>query len=250
MKIISLNVWGGRFFESLISFLKQNIYDTDIFCFQEILSGGKGQTNRGEIKSLYEDMGNILIDYYGYFSEYGEGGYYGENSKNLDFKYGIAIFARKKHEQSFFQNITLYDSERKWLDYNGRFAAGAAMAINILDTAIINVHGLWLERGKEDTEARIEQSKRIINLASKINRRKIICGDFNLKPDTESIKILEQNMINLIKEFGITSTRSILYTKAERYADYIFISPDIKISHFEVLQDVVSDHLPLFLEYK
>jgi endonuclease/exonuclease/phosphatase family metal-dependent hydrolase len=250
MKIISLNTWGGKIFEPLIVFLKDNASDTDIFCFQEVLAGGSGQTSRGEMKSLYEDISNILINHLGYFSEYGEGGYYSENSKNLDFKYGIAIFVKKEHRQSFVEGITLYDSGKKWTDYNGRFAAGASIAVNVLDFTIINVHGLWQGGGKKDTEARLEQSKRIINLASKIKERKIICGDFNLKPDTESIKILEQSTINLVKKFGITSTRSSLYTKPERFADCILVSSNIKVNHFEVLKDEVSDHLPLLLKYE
>src|SRR3989344_2262709 len=250
MKIISLNTWGGKIFEPLIAFLKNNASDTDIFCFQEVLAGGSGKTSRGEMKSLYEDMGHILINYSGYFSEYGEGGYYSESSKNLDFKYGIATFVKKEHEQDFFGSITLYDSDKKWNDYDGRFAAGASMAINVLDFAVINVHGMWQEVGKKDTEARIEQSRRIISLVSKTKGGKIICGDFNLKPDTESIKILEQSMTNLVKKFEITSTRSSLYTKPEKFADYIFVSPEIKVNSFEVLRDEVSDHLPLLLEFK
>ena len=94
MKIITLNTWGGKIYKELIDFLNKN-RDIDIFCFQEILKGGKGQTSRGEMKSLYEDISNIFTDYFGYFSEYGEGGYYSENSKDLDFKYGIACFIKK-----------------------------------------------------------------------------------------------------------------------------------------------------------
>ena len=72
---------------------------------------------------------------------------------------------------------------------------------------------------------------------------------FNLKPDTESIQIIENGMNNLITQYDITSTRSNWYTKEERFADYIFTSPEIIIKTFEVLPDVVSDHLPLFLEF-
>ncbi len=250
MKIISLNTWGGKIFEPLIVFLKNNVSDTDIFCFQEVLAGGSGQTSRGEMKSLYEDISNILINHSRYFSEYGEGGYYSESSRDLDFKYGIATFVKKEHKQDFVESITLYDSNKKWTDYDGRFAAGASMAVHILNFTVINVHGMWQEGGKKDTEARLEQSRRIINLISKTKGGKIICGDFNLKPNTESIKILEQNTTNLVKKFGITSTRSSLYTKPEKFADYIFVSPEIKVNHFEILKDEISDHLPLFLKYE
>ena len=56
-------------------------------------------------------------------------------------------------------------------------------------------------------------------------------------------------MRNLIKENNITSTRSSHYEKDVKFADYILVSRDIKIRTFEVLKDIVSDHLPLFLDF-
>ena len=76
-----------------------------------------------------------------------------------------------------------------------------------------------------------------------------MCGDFNLLPNTQSLAILEEGMRNLIKEFGITSTRSELYTKSEKYADYILTSPDIAVHDFKVFSDTISDHLPLMVEF-
>ena len=56
-------------------------------------------------------------------------------------------------------------------------------------------------------------------------------------------------MRNLIAEFGITSTRSSLYTKPLRFADYMFVSNGIEVKDFKVLPDEVSDHLALYLEF-
>lgn len=73
-------------------------------------------------------------------------------------------------------------------------------------------------------------------------------GDFNLLPESESLKKFEEfGLRNLIKEYGITSTRSSLYQKEEKYADYAFVSKDIEVQEFAVLPDEVSDHLPLSL---
>ena len=77
----------------------------------------------------------------------------------------------------------------------------------------------------------------------------ILCGDFNLRPDTESIKILEENMHNLVKDYNIQSTRTSLYPKAERFADYILTSNEIIVQDFKVLPDEVSDHSPLWVEF-
>src|SRR3989338_5052371 len=76
----------------------------------------------------------------------------------------------------------------------------------------------------------------------------VMSGDFNLLPDTQSIKKLEDfGLRNLIKEHNITSTRTSLYPKAEKFADYTLTSKKIIIEDFKVLTDEVSDHSPLYL---
>jgi endonuclease/exonuclease/phosphatase family metal-dependent hydrolase len=249
MKLITLNTWGGTLYEPLVEFIKKHSVDTDVFCFQEILEGGKGKTSRDEIKNEYEEISRILQDYTGYFSEYGEGGYYSESSKNLDFKYGVACFVRNTLNGNFVEAITLYDLQKKWNDYSGRFAAGVAQMIEVEDYAIVNVHGLWQGSIKIDTEAKIEQSIKIINLADKAKGKKVICGDFNLLPETKSIHMLGEKYKDLIKEYEITDTRSSLYAKEIKYSDYAFLDKEVTINNFSVPDLNVSDHLPLLLEF-
>lgn len=78
----------------------------------------------------------------------------------------------------------------------------------------------------------------------------VLCGDFNLLPDTESIRIIEQARLkNLITENGIVSTRTSHYTRADKFADYIFVSQqNVEVKSFNVLPDEVSDHSPLVIE--
>lgn len=113
---------------------------------------------------------------------------------------------------------------------------------------IMNVHGLWNGMGKTDTPERIAQSQKIKLFMDNINDRKILCGDFNLKPGTESLKIIAKDMHNLIEQYKIVSTRTSYYPKEEKFADYIFTSPDIKVNQFSVLTSEVSDHAPLFVD--
>ena len=54
---------------------------------------------------------------------------------------------------------------------------------------------------------------------------------------------------NLVAEFGVTSTRTSLYTGPGRFADYAFVSPGVEVHAFRVLPDEVSDHAPLMLEF-
>ena len=78
----------------------------------------------------------------------------------------------------------------------------------------------------------------------------MLCGDFNLRPDTESIRMIEKEMINLVTKHNVTSTRTSLYKKTERFADFVFLSHNVKEIDFKVLPDEVSDHSPLFVEFE
>jgi endonuclease/exonuclease/phosphatase family metal-dependent hydrolase len=118
---------------------------------------------------------------------------------------------------------------------------------------VINFHGLWTNVGegkwKNDNPERLEQSERILEFTKKLQNPFVLCGDFNLLPDTKSIQMFEDaGLRNLIREFGVTSTRTSFYTKPVKFADYAFISKGINLKDFKVLPDEVSDHAPLLME--
>jgi endonuclease/exonuclease/phosphatase family metal-dependent hydrolase len=114
---------------------------------------------------------------------------------------------------------------------------------------VVNIHGLWNGLGKADSPERINQSLNIKRFLDSINDHKILCGDFNLRPDTESLKILEQGMANHIKIHNIQSTRTSFYPGVERFADYVFTSKNIAVKNFQILPDEVSDHLALLVDF-
>ena len=116
--------------------------------------------------------------------------------------------------------------------------------------SVVNFHGLWNGRGKGDSDERIAQSHRILEFLECRKEPFVFCGDFNLLPKTESLRMLESaGLRNLVAEFGVTSTRTSLYTRPEPFADYVFVSDGIRVRDFRVLADEVSDHAPLLLEF-
>ena len=85
---------------------------------------------------------------------------------------------------------------------------------------------------------------------------KILCGDFNLFPDTKSIAVLKQVMKSLTDEFGIETTRSRLHFEnfkgeaiPDTISDYMFVSPEVRVDSFSVPDIEISDHLPLVLDF-
>ena len=103
-------------------------------------------------------------------------------------------------------------------------------------------------------------SKSVGNFFDDKNGPKIIGGDFNLMPDTISVKMFEKwGYRNLIREFGIKSTRNRISWEQfkdqpgfvkQYFADYAFITKEIKVDGFSVPDLEISDHLPLVLDFE
>jgi endonuclease/exonuclease/phosphatase family metal-dependent hydrolase len=121
--------------------------------------------------------------------------------------------------------------------------------------SVINFHGVARPGSKLDTPQRINHAKKLRLIWDSLpNPAKILCGDFNMYPDIESMKMLEGCGKNLIREFNIQNTRNEQSWKKypgsrQTFADFTFVSPQIKVKTFEVPYNEVSDHLPMILEF-
>lgn len=247
MKLINLNTWAGKIKEPLENFLKIHSKDTDIFCFQEIFNNYSGNTDNyiNDSKAnlnILQDIKNILIDFDVYFCPVAD---------NI---YGIATFVKKGIKVINTGDILLYenqnyDQNNEVNDHN-RKMQWLRIKQNSKEFVVMNLHGHWDNSGKGDTPNRIIQSDKIIDFIKPIKSiPKILVGDFNLNPDTKSIKMIEEYLINLITLNKVKTTRTKLYNGEYKYADYIFVSPDVNVEEFEVLPDLVSDHTALLLQF-
>jgi endonuclease/exonuclease/phosphatase family metal-dependent hydrolase len=248
MKLINLNVECGVVCEPLLEFIKMQAEEIDIFCFQEVFH--QGIVKRWFLGSarpeLFSEIQNILPDFNGYFCASSE--------KDVG---GLAIFIKKSLEVKNVENTLLFEEMNSTMDESDEsyFAMGRNLqSIEFVSAGknytVFNFHGMWVEKGKIDTVKRLEQSEKIKKIFDMAKGAKILCGDLNLEPDTKSIAILSEGNRNLIQEYKITSTRSSLYKKSSKSADYIIVSPEVEVKDFKVLKDEVSNHLPLFLEFK
>lgn len=241
MKLITLNIWGGHVRDPLLNFISAH-RATDIFCFQEVYHNAPEKISTEERPvslNIFSELQTLLPEHNGYFRPV------------VDNVFGIATFIKKEIDVLSEGEITIHENPT----YIGRGPTHSRnmqfieCKINHKNFSVLNVHGLWNGKGKTDSPERIHQSKRIKRFMKSLRTPIILCGDFNLKPDTESLNILEEGMINLVKIHAVTSTRTNYYPKAEKFADYILISEGITTNRFEVMPDEVSDHAPLFLEF-
>lgn len=221
-----------------------------------MLFGSKAEftTIRQGRVNIFSEIREILNDFnFFIFRTPGESHFHDEILPQ-DIGCGQAIFIRKSFdvlESGGFRSKDGGIYEQDGAIVGGRYQWIKISTITSDKITIINVHGIWQkDSNKKDTPERIRQSNLIQEFINSLDGPKIICGDLNLVSDGESMRILDKNMTNLVKKYNIKSTRSSIYKKSEKLADYILTSPDIKVKDFKVLEDEVSDHLPLYLDFK
>ena len=254
MKLISLNTWGGKLLNPLLDFLQKYKNEVDLFCFQEIYNSPQNKViRRGMRSNLFTTISEILKNHRGIFTATTMG-YDIEGIVNFKLDSGLAIFYKEKFQIEDSGNFFIFKESVDLLNGDSRNAARKLQYINFQtdsDSYLISTfHGIWYRRTKIDTEERILQSGKINSFLAESTAKKVLCGDFNLLPTTKSFKMLEKGLRNLIEEYKITTTRNKHYKGTEKFADYVLVSPDLKVSDFKVLPDIVSDHQPLFAEFE
>jgi len=253
MKIISLNTWGGRAGkQKLLDFFSSN-KDIDVFCLQEIWSApyehlegsaaGGLDINHSDIMVYgVQEISACLNDHTVYFKPH-----------HLE-NYGLLMLVKNNIDIITEGEVFVY-KEKGYIPegdvgFHARNVQYITFATPSGNRTVLNFHGLWNGNGKGDSEDRLLQSDRIIQFMKTLSNPFVMCGDFNLLPDTESIKRLEKfGLHNLIKEHGITSTRTSYYKKDEKFADYTLVSDGIEVQDFKMFSDEVSDHSPMYIEF-
>jgi len=258
MQIISLNILGGKIYEPLKEYISAEAGATDVFCFQEVTDCSthrimKDRFFDGEWSDIYSDLTRQLPDFTGHYAQIVEDNYHGQAGVS----YGNVIFV-KKHIQVESEGQIFLRGEKNVMQPTDREPPSSMQYLRFTagtdQFTIANVHGIVDPGSKLDTPERLMQSARITQFLASEPGKKILCGDFNLMPQTQSIELIEAaGFINLIKTYKITTTRSkINHAKypaddLQYFADFTFVSPDIQVLDFQVPQIEVSDHLPMKL---
>lgn len=265
MKIVSLNICAAYAFDGLIAFLEREAATTDVFCFQEITSAADPiapVTGNGWRPNALQEIGDRLPGFRPYFAPVQENPDWIPAHPGRAF-FGTAIFVKSgvsvAEQGDFFicnGHNSYVNGDFETLGYNAIYVTVPHGASTL---TICTVHGISLPGDKLDTPARLAQSEKLLAFLRVRPGETIVMGDFNLLPDTESIRMIERaGLRNLIRDYGITTTRGALVKKLhpeyaltplgfQEFADYAFVSPGVTVKAFAVPDVPASDHLPLLL---
>lgn len=121
--------------------------------------------------------------------------------------------------------------------------------VNGTKLTVFNTQGIWGTDGA-DNERRLALSDTIV---SQIAHKDpvVLCGDFNVRMDTESIAKIEKHLANVFKDKLVTSF-NLRHKKQPCFAtavvDAIFVSQTVRVLSQEVSCADVSDHLPFIIK--
>ena len=133
-------------------------------------------------------------------------------------------------------------------DYNVRNLQHASVIIGGRKLHILNHHGHHIPSHKDGDQETERQCSIIAKKVSELDGPVILTGDFNLAPHSKSLEQINQVLQNLSIEAGLQTTRTQLTHKKE-VCDYIFVNNDVHVQSFRALDDLVSDHQALVLEF-
>ena len=241
MKLIQLNIWGGKLQYQIPAFLNKE--QPDIVCMQEVndLPGPSGAlfVTLDELK----EAGNFQHCFMSptYSSKY----------MNRTTRYGNAILSRLpflKTETVFTYGQYKDSFDLTTDDFNVRNFQHAQIEYRGQIINVLNHHGYLVRESKLGNHETAHQMQLIAAALNSLTGPIILAGDFNLSPHSESIGLLNKQLRNLSAEYNLNSTYTS-FNKHIEVCDYIFVSDSIKVKAFHASDEVVSDHKALVLEF-
>lgn len=264
MLLLSLNV---ALFETnnndLYKFLIQQ--QPDIVCLQEVANSSDPLVNQDYLSKKTVDQATKKLKYSFFSPTWQIRGFHQKNfhqKENFDFDFGGFVRSGNyiKSRFKFSKKASIFvgqNTKIKVLDWS-IWPKNQSKAVQVVDIElpdlkkirILNYHGIWTKEkiGNEET---LQACQKINQLAKEVNYPVIIVGDFNLFPDSESMKVFK-DFTSLVDTHNIQTTRpksNELSHLKRNVVDFILVSKGIKVNSFTVLDSDVSDHLPLILDF-
>lgn len=245
MKLIQLNIWQGRLLREVIDFLQNE--QPDFVCMQEVYSSNI-DTPLYDFLNCYERIHEVFPEYYGFFSEAYKMEFMGE-----PFGFGNAILSKYalsgtetfpiNGEYQVYKNLTNYIG-------NTRNLQRALVTIN--DTTsftLFNHHGYW-DQSPLGNNLTVDALQKVSSIIANTTGPVVFAGDLNVIPGSPALQTFNGLLQDLTETYQVKTTLSELGKVPDVPCDHIMVSDDVKVLNYETKSRLVSDHMPIVLEFE
>jgi endonuclease/exonuclease/phosphatase family metal-dependent hydrolase len=247
--IYQANSYANR--DNIFAYLRKE--NPDVACFQEYY-----QQDKPTKFETFDSLTNVLkfVDYHARTAHRRKG------RKN----FGVAIFSKYP---MIARGDVIFDSQGK-ADLN--YCIFSDIIKNKDTFRIYNVHlqSIKLSKAEEELEGfmgentsedfdiinlmrklkvayqkRAEQARKIISHMKKSPHPTIVCGDFNDTPMSYTYNQFDRLLIDAFRNSSLGVGSTYMGRLPAGRIDYIFHSPDLNSSSFNIQKDIFSDHLAI-----
>ncbi len=227
LKVLTLNIhggvnWYGEFdLEGLARFIES--VNPDLVSLQEV---DRVWSGRSRFQDIGAELANRLTMFYAFSSSL-------ERNQGM---YGNLILSRYPIVQSWSEKLPGTLETRSYVFCQVLIGG---IRVNILNTHL----------GLSESE-RLLQAEEVIRFANQINGPLVVTGDFNGTKDDPAVASLTRIFRDLQQDsaWGEHGTFRLKDGNIGGRIDYILASPEFSLYHFEVVDNLLSDHLPLVAE--
>jgi endonuclease/exonuclease/phosphatase family metal-dependent hydrolase len=248
IKIVCLNVWiGGVLFEPMLEYLQKE--NADIYLLQEVFNGEDPDLSP-QYRTFTELQKRLNLPE-AHFAPC-----FIEDIDGKQVVQGNAVLSKFPLEEV---SISHYDAPfgkrnntRNAFHLSPRNLQHVKAKLNNQEIHVLNTQGIWGEDGL-DSPRRLKMVEHIIEEIGN-NSPLVLAGDFNMRPETEAIALIEKKLHNVFKN-ELETSFNLKRKDLENYpgfasavVDMLFVTPDLKIIGHESPTVDVSDHRPLVVK--
>lgn len=245
MKLLQLNMWMGRLTRQIVSLIEHE--NPDIITAQEVFNvdGSVVFPDRMfDLAKYVQDAGGFE---YVYFSPT-----FDTQIAHETAPFGNAIFSKLPiiaSETIITHGKLVHDMTAQNYIENTRNAQFVTLTIGDTNVLLVNHHAYW-ENTPTGSAASVASMQHVVDkLRTYSNVPIIVAGDMNLNPDTAGMHLYDGLLENLTASHGITSTLSVLGKVQDVACDHILVNELVQVVDFHVVDELVSDHKALVLEF-
>jgi endonuclease/exonuclease/phosphatase family metal-dependent hydrolase len=253
MKLIQINALMGRVAPKLVDFIKSE--QPDIICMQEVFNSPTDvplPNNQFNIGSAVKAASGLEYEFFAMTESVDVAGH--------EVPFGNAIYSRYPilgHETCACGRVVRHidnDNSPGLGEHQPRNAQIVKLDIDGQNLIVVNYHG-YLARGTGerfgDRFSEENMQKVADGLRKFADQPIILVGDLNVISESQTMRVFDGWLDDLTAKNHTKTTLSPIHRYNEPVScDHILVNEQIRVDNFGVKDVVVSDHLPLVMEFE